>query len=156
MSQVVIKQFIDSLPVAFTTGDTRATDKADETGNVQKLQSFYRALTRGDFPEAVAAMADDIEMEIHVAPDFDFVCQARGREEILAAMRANFAKVEDQEPEIVSLVAQGDTVVIIAREKGKHRPTGTSYDVHWVQHYQFRDGKIARFLELSGPNTLAG
>jgi ketosteroid isomerase-like protein len=42
-------------------------------------------------------------------------------------------------------------VVVIAREKGKIRVTGRSYELHWVQQYEFRDGKITRFLELTAP-----
>jgi hypothetical protein len=41
-------------------------------------------------------------------------------------------------------------VVAIAREKGRHRASGRASDLCWVQHYQFRDGKIARLLEIGG------
>jgi ketosteroid isomerase-like protein len=56
--------------------------------------------------------------------------------------------VEDQRPEIRSVTAQGDTVVVIAHERGRVRETGSPYALHWVQLFQFRDGRIARVLEV--------
>jgi ketosteroid isomerase-like protein len=46
-------------------------------------------------------------------------------------------------------VAQGDTVVVLGHEKGRFRPTGRDYELHWVQFFTFRDGKLARFRELA-------
>lgn len=155
MSQA-ISQFIDGLTGAFNAGDANFAEKRSEAQNVQKLQSLYRALTSGDFKAAIAAMTDDVEMEIKAPAELGFVCHARGGEQMLAALQQNFSQVEAQQPEVVSLVAQGDTVVIIAREKGRIRPTGRSYDLHWVQQYEFRNGKIARFMELTAPGAAAG
>jgi ketosteroid isomerase-like protein len=38
---------------------------------------------------------------------------------------------------------------VIGREQGRYRPTGRSYDFHWVQQFEFRDGKIAHVRELT-------
>lgn len=157
MSQNIITQFIDSLPRAFNAGDENVAGKTFEAENVQRLQELYRAIARGDYAAAADAMADDVEMEIIAPSEFGFVCSARGRAQIWAAMQENFAKVEDQQPEVVSLVAQGNKVVVTAREKGRHRASGRPYDLHWVALYEFRDGKIARFLALiAGAESFCG
>jgi ketosteroid isomerase-like protein len=154
MSQT-ITQFIDTLAQAFREGDTAAASKQVEAENVGRLQEFYRTLARGDFPAAVDCMAGDIEIEIHAPAEFSFVSRARGPEAVLAALQANFSKVEDQRPETLALVAQGDAVIVLARERGRLRLSGKPYDVQWVQCYRFRDGKIARFREIAASGMLA-
>jgi uncharacterized protein len=147
MSEDVVTRFIDSLLSAFD-GDETVADKAVESENVRRLQEFYRALARGDLAAAVSVMAPDVELEIRAPSELGFVCSGRGAAQILAAMKENFAKVEDQQPELVAVVAQGNEVVVIARETGRHRASGKAYDLRWAHHYQFRDGQIARLLEL--------
>ena len=36
---------------------------------------------------------------------------------------------------------------MIAREQGEVVKTGNSYDIHWVQVFTFRDGKLCRVRE---------
>jgi ketosteroid isomerase-like protein len=56
--------------------------------------------------------------------------------------------VEEQQPEILAVVAQGAVVVVTARERGRYRATGRSYDLHWVQLFTFRQGKVVRVREV--------
>ena len=148
MSEDAITRFIASLPSALDDGDENVAGKGVEAENVRRLQELYRALAHDELAAALSLMAPDVEMEIRAPSELGLVCSARGAAPTLAVMQENFAKVENQEPEVVSLVAQGNKVVVIAREKGRHRTSGRPYDLHWVQHYRFRDGKIARLLEL--------
>ncbi len=146
-----LQTFIDHLSTAFEAGDPGVGAKTLESANVHRLQELYRAFARGDFDAIVATTADDIELEIVGPPaELGFVCQAKGRTDVLAALQQNFSQVEDQQPETLSLVAQGDSVVVIARETGKVRATGSSYELHWVQLFQFRDGKVAVMREFTG------
>lgn len=149
MSQTPLNTFIDGLTGAFREGDAGADAKAAEARNVERLQSLYRALSRGDFAGAAEALTEDVTFEISGPPSFEFVRRARGRKAALDAMVENFSKVEDQKPEVLSLVAQGNAIVVIARERGRLLATGTEYDLHWTQLFEFRDGLVARFREYS-------
>jgi ketosteroid isomerase-like protein len=71
------------------------------------------------------------------------------------AVARNFATVEGQEPEVRSVTAQGDTVAVVAHERGRVRATGSAYALHWVQLVQFRDGRIGRVLEVIDGYALA-
>jgi ketosteroid isomerase-like protein len=155
MNQTVVNQFIDSLPAAFEAGDTGAAAKVQEAQNVRRLQELYRAIARGDFPAAIAAMTDDIELQIFGTAEFDFIRQATGPTALLAAMQANYAKMEDQRPEIISLIAQGNTVAVLMREQGRYRPTGKPYDLRGVQLFEFRDGQVARLQEFGASESPA-
>jgi ketosteroid isomerase-like protein len=136
------ERFIDRLHEAFLDGDEAAAAKAAEARNVVRLQEQYRAIARGDFPLALAQMADGVEMELRGPEDVPVNGCWRGLEEVATAMRRNFAALQEQQAEILSLVAQGDTVVLLAQERGKVRATGASYHLRWVQVFTFRDDKL--------------
>ena len=148
MNAAAVNAFIDDLHRAFHEDDANAAAKNAEAANVRRLQEQYRALARGDFPAFLDHFADDIKMEIIGPDDVPFVGEWSGRQQVAEAVRRNFAMVEDQKPEILSLVAQGDLLVVIARERGRFRATGRAYDVHFVQVFTFRDGKVRHFREI--------
>ena len=148
MNTAAVNAFIDDLHRAFHEDDANAAAKDAEAANVRRLQEQYRALARGDFPTFLSHFADDIEMEIIGPDDVPFVGRWTGRQQVAEAVRRNFALVEDQRPEVQTLVAQGDLLVIIAREQGRFRATGRPYDVHFVQVFTFRNGKVAHFREI--------
>src|SRR5262245_34048739 len=106
-----LTRFIQRLHDAFREGDARADEKHDELANVQLLQRQYQAIGAGDFATALGLMADDIEMEIVGPPDLPMSGCWKGLPDVSAALARNFSLVTDQQPEIQSLTAQGDTVV---------------------------------------------
>src|SRR5262249_2117835 len=146
--QTAMVRFADKLNEAFREGDADIGNKRVEASNVGVLEAQYRALSAGDFATALAKFADDIEFEILGPPAMPFAGSWRGRDEVASVLGHNFSQVADQEPEIRSVTAQGDTVVIMAREKGRYVPTGRTYDLNWVQVFQFRDGQVVRIREL--------
>src|SRR3954447_16933339 len=145
----VVAHFIERLDHAFQEGDPRATEKTTEKDNVKLLQEQYRAVVRGDVAAFAAALADDIELDIFGGPDLPFAGSWKGREEVLKAVARNFSLLEDQRPEVESVVAQGDTVVVFARERGRFKATGREYEIRWAQWFTFRDGLVSRVRELA-------
>lgn len=74
--------------------------------------------------------------------------RVQGRQAAAEAVRRNFGYFDEQQPTILDVVAQGDAVVVTGREQGRYRPTGRAYDVHWVQLFTFRQGKLKQFREI--------
>jgi uncharacterized protein len=148
MNQPIVQQFIDRLHLAFGEDDDNAALKLVESINVGRVQEQYRAIARGDFAAFLDTLADDVEMEFVGPSHVPFAGRWRGRDQAGEAVRNNFAQVEDQQPEIQSVVAQGDIVVVVAFERGRFRQTGRQYQLHWVQIFTFRDGKVARFRQI--------
>jgi ketosteroid isomerase-like protein len=149
-----VGRFIDRLHPAFLEGDTTAAGKAAEAGNVARLQEQYRAIARGDFTPVLAQLAEDIEFELHGPPDIPINGSWRGLPDVAAAIPRNFGALAEQEAEILAVVAQGDTVVLLAQEHGKVRATGAPYHLRWAQFFTFRDDKIIRIRGVAAPVTL--
>jgi ketosteroid isomerase-like protein len=72
----------------------------------------------------------------------------RGREEVLAATRRNFAEVADQKPAVESMISQGDSVAVLLRESGILKSSGQPYSVRGVQWFTFAGGKIKKIDEI--------
>ncbi len=141
-------QFIDSIPGAFREGDANVEEKREESGNISLVEQIYRAIAGGDFDSLGDIMAEDVTLEIIGPPSGPFSGKYQGRAQVIETSRRNFSQVEAQRPEILSVIAQGNTVVVVGRESGKFRPTGREYGLHWMHQYTFRDGKLTHILEL--------
>jgi uncharacterized protein len=119
-----------------------------EDSRIESLHRMMRALERGDLDAFQREMHADVEVEIHAPAEFPWRLAARGHDETRALLEHNFATVIDQRPELLSVVAQGNDLVVVARERGRHRASGAPYDAHFVQILTFRDDRVARVLEL--------
>jgi ketosteroid isomerase-like protein len=148
MTADYMRAFVEGIEPAFRRGDSTVENKVAETENVQVLREFYRAIARGDLATAASYFHDDMDLEITGPPSLPILGRWRGRDEVAAAVVSNFAMLKDQRPEIRSLIAQGDGVVVFGHEEGVFVATDASYAVHWVQVYRFRDGRIAHLHEI--------
>ena len=141
-------QFIDSIPAAFRQGDGKADAKQEESANVRLVERIYRIIAADDFDALGDVLADDAVLEIIGPPGVPFVGNYPGRDLVIETTRRNFSEVEAQRPEILSVVAQGNTVVVVGREQGRFRATGQEYEVDLMNQFTFRDGKLAHIREL--------
>lgn len=140
-----------SLDYLFRIGDLRANDKVEEAANIQLIQQAVMAIGRLDAVALGELLADDVRLEIRGAEEFPFVRNSSGRAEVLDAIWKNFAAVQDQRPRLESVVAQGNTVMVISTEEGIIRETGKAYRIEGVQRFVCRDGKIVLVHEILVP-----
>ena len=148
MAQIADGSFFDQVSAAFHARDPDAQSKQRESSHVRCVQLLYHAIARGAFAEALELVTDDFTLEIFGPPDSPFNGRWEGRDEVLAAMEHNFSLVADQRPEIETVVAQGDLLIITARESGTVRSTGYTYNVRWMQEFTFDEGKMTHVREL--------
>jgi ketosteroid isomerase-like protein len=132
----------------FAEGDPDAESKSLEKHNVAAVKAMVEAVARGDYDALARAVADDVRLQILAPPDVPFIRTADGAPAFIDAVRRNFAMIEEQKPVALSIVAQGDSVVCIVREQGRYVEDHRSYDIHAVQEFLFREGKLARIFEL--------
>jgi ketosteroid isomerase-like protein len=142
-------RFLDRLHDAFREGDEAPEAKLTEGENVRRLQGLYRAVSRGDFAPLEAAMDEGVELDLRGPVEVPVHGCWRGRAEVVAAVKRNFGSLADQQAEILSVVAQGDTVVLLAEERGQVRCSGAAYHLRWVQLFTFKGDKIVRVRGVS-------
>jgi ketosteroid isomerase-like protein len=126
-----------------TTG-TAASKDARDPQNV--LHAAFDAIIHGDFDAFGAWVSDDVELNIRGLGALDGTW--RGRAEVVAAARKNFAMVAEQKPEIESMIREGDCIAVLLRENGIFKSNGQAYSVRGVQWFTFTEGKIGKIDEI--------
>lgn len=149
MSQVSVhtstmERFINRLLDAFHDRDAHSVQKVREANHVLLLQDQYQAIAQGNFQRTIDLMADDVVLDLAMPPEIPVSGTWRGRPAVIAAAQRNFGSLYEQQAEVLSVVAQGDEVVIVAEEYGTVRATGFPYHLRWVQIYTFQGGKIVQ------------
>jgi ketosteroid isomerase-like protein len=110
------------------------------------LHAVFDAIIRGDFEAFAASVTDDVELNIRGFGALDGAW--RGRAEVVAATRNNFALLGEQKPEIESIISEGDRTAVLLRESGIFKANGQPYSVRGVQWFTFTDGKIRKIDEI--------
>jgi ketosteroid isomerase-like protein len=154
MSTIFDTTFLSELVPAFERGDPRAADKTAEAANVRLVEALYRMIATSDFDALAAAFAEDVELEILGPGGAPMVGTRRGPADVIDAIRSNFALLQDQYPEVDTVVAQGDTVVVTGRETGRYRATGQPYELQWMHAFTLQDGRLRRIRELFDSTSL--
>lgn len=148
-------RFIDALMPAFRQGDANVDAKTEEANNILRLAKLYHAIAYHDFDALGELLTTDAVLEIIGAAGVPFVGHHEGREQVVEAARRNFSSVEEQHPEILTVVAQGNTVIVVGRERGRFHQTGKGYELTWMQEFRFNgDGAVEYIRELFDTATL--
>jgi ketosteroid isomerase-like protein len=113
--------------------------------NLGCLGALYDAVGRGDFDAAYGLIDADAEYCIFAAGPIPFQMSGRGSFEVQQGLRHNFSAVSFDAVSIDTLAAQGDVVVLIARQRGRWLESGVAFDERVVLEYRFRDAKILRY-----------
>jgi ketosteroid isomerase-like protein len=149
MTQGSLQEMPPVLDRAFHDGDAASEAKAQERENVELLGRLVYAISQGRFDELREQLAPDVTYEAAAPAHVPWVRRAAGVAEVAAAIEANFAHVCEQRPQPLSLVSQGDTLMVMARETGCWKESGAPYEVMLAQQYTFRDGRLAAFRSIT-------
>ena len=111
--------------------------------HIDDVSAQIEAVERGDYSLALNNAWDDVALDIFAPPEFHWIFRARGIRDVTNAIQHNFEAIEEQRPEILSVITQADVVVLFGREQGRIRSTGQPYDVEFVHRFTFREGRLA-------------
>ncbi len=116
---------LQSVVDAFHRGDPDVHRKQAEQANVRRLaDELYSSFLSGDLDALLAGLAEDVDWQVIGPPSIPFAGTVRGRAAVRELLTKAFATLEEQKPEVLDVVAQGDTVMVLAKEKGRFKPTG--------------------------------
>ena len=118
----------------------------DGSSPLAKLQAVYGAIAQGDFEQFDALLCEDAEL--HIRGFAPMEGSWRGRSDVVAATRRNFALLSDQKPQIEKIVSQGDSVVVLVSESGVLKADGKPYHLRGIQWISFEGGKLKRVEEF--------
>jgi uncharacterized protein len=122
---------------------SRSLAGSDHQANIRSLHGQIEAIARGDIDAFLTHAHDDATLDIFAPPELPWIRHAQGAAELRRALEQNFGSVEEQSPELTNVIADGDTVVLFGRERGRIRSTGQRYDVEFVERFTFRNDRLA-------------
>lgn len=143
MKEMSLAEVPQALGPVFEAGDPLAAGRTRERRHVAMMGEIVGAIAAGSYHELRGFMTPDVTLEIAAPATIPWVRHAAGADEVIAAVTHNFRTVRDQRPAPLALVAQGDTVMVMARESGTWAASGEPYEGMLAQQWTFRDEKLA-------------
>jgi ketosteroid isomerase-like protein len=113
--------------------------------NKRVVQAVFEMFGRGDVPGLLAIIAEDAEWAAPGPETVPYFGERTGREGALEFFRNLGENVEFESFEPGDLIAEGDRVVALGRERGRVRSTGKTFDNRWALVFTIREGMIAGF-----------
>lgn len=113
--------------------------------NKNLVMEGYRLFQSGDITHLLERYADNVEW---TGPESDLVPFAgkfHGRQGVGQFFAKLDASLQATRFQPLTVVAEGDTVVVTGEASWIAKPTGRSYDSAWVHVFTLRDGKVANF-----------
>jgi ketosteroid isomerase-like protein len=128
-----------------------------EQTNAEVIRQAYEAFGRGDIPEVLDLLTDDVDWALQGPSVIPWAGPGRGREAVAEFFSLLGENLEFERFEPRAFVAQGDTVVVLGDERSLVKPTGRTFENEWAHVYALRDGKIAkaRFFEDTAAQVVA-
>jgi len=123
--------------------------------NVQLVQQIYAAIGRGDIPEVIGMMADDVEIHLPGPSEIPFAGTFTGHEGVGQFFQAIGANADILQFEPREFIAQGDHVVVLGHERLTGKSTGRSWDTDWAMVWMIRDGKVTSLREFHETSAIA-
>ena len=115
------------------------------TENVEAVRDQYAAVNERDFPRAMSAYSDDVELVVPSGTNLNAGTFA-GSEEVGRWFGDWFATFDrDARFDIEELIDVDDSsVLLIARHHARGRVSGVEVERHVIWLYRLREGKIVR------------
>ena len=117
-----------------------------ERRNLQIVQTFVSAIGTGDIQTALSLLSDDVYWESPVSlnppPELTWAQPRHGKQGVMQFIQDMWSAVQPYVMDTLTVVAQGEKVIIEGRHQCQVRSTGKFFDHQWVQVFTIRDGLI--------------
>ncbi len=113
--------------------------------NVEATKRAIAALNRGDFDSAVESFAPDaVLQDLQNAPDQPVTVE--GVEAIRQTLGLWVDAFDKLQVDTEEYIDASNAVICAAHWQGQGKTSGISIDVHQVDLYEFREGKVVRAI----------
>jgi len=112
------------------------------------IRNIYAAFGRGDIDTILDAMTEDVLWEFEAPSEISWSGIRRGREQAAGFFAGIAAEHADPKLEMTEFFEAGDAVAVFGRYAATIRATGIRVDSPVAHYFRFRDGKIARYVNV--------
>lgn len=118
------------------------------------VKSLYAAFAQGNIAAIRGMMTEDVSWEYEAPSALATSGIWRSPSGVAEFFSAVASQSSDLNLQMTEFLATGDTVAAFGRYQATVKATGIRIDSPLAQYFQFRDGKIARFVQLSNTGAM--
>jgi len=115
---------------------------------IQKIKDIYAAFGRGDIATILASMTDDVSWEFEAPAALSWSGVRHTPGEAAGFFSGLAAEQSDPHLEMTEFFSSDNAVAAFGRYQATVRATGIRVDTPVAHYFQFRDGKIARYINV--------
>jgi uncharacterized protein len=115
---------------------------------VSKIKEIYSAFGRGDIAAILGSVTDDVSWEFEAPAEISWGGNRRGPAEAAGFFSGIAAEHIDPVLKMTEFFATDDAVAAFGRYDATLRATGVRVSTPVAHYFKFRDGKIARYINI--------
>jgi len=115
---------------------------------IQQVKALYAAFGRGDVATILASLADDVSWEFEAPAEISWGGMRQGPAQVAGFFQGIATEHADPNLSMTEFVSSGDSVAAFGRYQATVRATGKRVDTPAAHFFQFRDGKVVRYINM--------
>ena len=115
---------------------------------INKIKAIYAAFGRGDIATILASLTDDVSWEFEAPAELSWSGIRRTPQEAAGFFAGIAAEHVNPNLEMSEFFASNDSVAAFGRYQATVKATGIRVDTPVAHYFRFRDGKIARYINI--------
>jgi ketosteroid isomerase-like protein len=114
-----------------------------------QVKEMYAAFGRGDIATILASLADDVQWEFEAPAQISWSGIRRGPHEVAGFFSGIAAEHADPDLQMTEFFESSDAVASFGRYSVTLKKTGQRVDTPVAHYFQFRDGKVSKFINIT-------
>ena len=125
---------------------------------IEKIKDIYAAFGRGDIATILGSLTEDVSWEFEAPDELSWSGIRHTPQEAAGFFAGLAAEHADPNLEMSEFFSSSDAVAAFGRYQATVKATGIRVDTPVAHYFRFRDGKIARYINVinSGAFVEAG
>ena len=115
---------------------------------ISRIKDIYAAFGRGDVTTILASLTDDVSWEFEAPAALSWSGIRHTPEEAAGFFSGIAAEHADPNLEMTEFFSTNDAVAAFGRYQATIKATGVRVDTPVAHYFKFRDGKIARYINV--------
>jgi uncharacterized protein len=115
---------------------------------IDKIKDIYAAFGRGDIATILASLTDDVSWEFEAPSELSWSGIRRTPQEAAGFFTGIVAEHSDPSLDMTEFFATSNAVAAFGRYQATVKTTGIRVDTPVAHYFKFRDGKIARYINI--------
>jgi len=118
------------------------------------VKDGYAAFSRGDIPNLLALLTEDLEWH-HPEAGYSLPGTYQGRRGVSHFFQKVAQDIDILDFQVREFVAEGDRVLVVGWERATVKATSRTCGAGWIHAFTVRSGKVAKFREYTNTRALA-